>query len=178
LCVHKNKLNQFYLGFALHGYKNETMKWLKQVESLFEENGYPLKSASYLLYAKDYKDNSSHRQSLKTFYKKTNTSDDFPQERLFSFTAFSGENQKYPDTWHYGCYFNKPSGEIVVFFDTSYGEEVILLFYKSLLEELLKNKAVELGIYFIKNTIGLTLVEDFLNTRATIKNIQNFGRST
>jgi len=109
----------------------------------WDANGYPLKSVSY-----DIDRNKLQRNSLKKIREVLEKDTDFPVDKLFSFTIFSGESQKYPDTWHYGCHFDEPSKGITIFFDSSYGEENILMFIKGFLRELLRERSVWGGYLF------------------------------
>ena len=141
--MHNNKLTQTNIGFALHGYENDILSWLELIVNFYETNLYPLKSVSYDI---DY--NKEQTKSLKTFYRTIKEDKNYPIDKLYSFTVFSGESQRYPDTWHYGCYFDKPSKGLIMFFDSSYEEEQILQFYKNFLQALLKGKVVWTGYLF------------------------------
>jgi len=141
----KNKLTNFRIGFALHGYENDILSWLRLTTNSYEVSNYSLKSVSYDI---DY--NKLQRKSLKTFYKIIEEDPIYPVDKLYSFTVFSGEKQKYPFTWHYGCRFDEPGKRLTLFFDSSYGEENILSFYNEFLKTLLKDRTIWGGYLFFQ----------------------------
>jgi hypothetical protein len=143
--MHKEQLTNKYIGFTLHEYENNILSWLKLITMLFEECGYPLKSVSY-----DVNYNKFGRSTLKTFYKKISDDATFPVDKLYCFTILAAENQNITLTDHYGCNYDTPSKELMLFFDSSYGEENILLFYRKVLHTLLQDKIVHGGYLFSK----------------------------
>jgi hypothetical protein len=102
-----------------------------------------LKSVSY-----DINFNRFERKSLRTFCTTLQGNPSFPVDKLYSFTVFAAEKQKFPITWHYGCNFDMPSKLLILFFDSSYEEIKILPFYKVILQVLLKDKTVQSGYLF------------------------------
>ncbi len=144
--MHNNQLTNLRIGFALDGYENDILSWLKVVTIHFEDSGYPLKSVSY-----DINYNRIERKTLKTFYKIVKENLIFPVEKLYSFSIFAAEKQNIPLTYHYGCNYDMPTKQLILFFDSSYGEENILAFYKGFLKILLKNKVVQWGYLFYQD---------------------------
>jgi len=143
--MHNEQLTNFYVGFALHGYENDILSWLKVVTTFFEGNNYPLMSVSY-----DINYSRVESKSLKIFYKnlQDNHNPILPVDKLYSFAAFAAEKQNIPMTWHYGCDFDMPNKLLILFFDNSYEEVKILSFYKKILQVLLKDKVVQGGYLF------------------------------
>ena len=141
--MHNNKLSESYIGFALHGYENEILSWLWQTARFFEKSGYPVKSVTY-----DIDRNKVQRKSLKKFQEVIENDTGYPVDKLYSFQVFAGENLRYPATWNYGCKFDEPRKELVIFFDASYGEVNILRFIKEFLKELLQDRCVWGGYLF------------------------------
>jgi hypothetical protein len=141
--MHKNELTNYQIGFTLHGYENEILSWLWDTVSFYGKSEYPLKSVSY-----DINRDKEQRKSLKKFQEVIEADADYPVDKLFSFTVFSGESQRFPDTWHYGCVFDEPRKELTMFFDSSYGEENVLKFIREFLKEVLYKRSVWGGYLF------------------------------
>ena len=99
----EDELTKHATHFAINGYKNSVLAWLKLTTDFFEASGYPLKSVSY-----DLNFHKAQRKSLKTFYKQLHEDSSYPLDLLYSFTVFSAVTQKFPATWYYGCEYNEP----------------------------------------------------------------------
>ena len=137
----ENELTNHVIQFAIHGWSIPTPDWLILTCACFAEHGFPLKSAEYLINPTGHY-SSSHRKSLKTFYKQ-------PMPDNFElFNAFSGVSQKYPDTWYYGCYFDERYQHVALYFDTSFPEADILKFYKNYLVATLAENTAWTGYLF------------------------------
>lgn len=141
--MQNNQLTNLRIGFALNGYENDILSWLEIVIDVFDSFNYPLKSVSYDI---DY--NKFERKTLKTFRKNIIDNLQLPIDKLYSFTVFSAEKQNIPLTYHYGCFFDVPSKLLVLFFDSSYSETRVLMFYNKILQRLLNNKIVQSGYLF------------------------------
>jgi len=141
--MHNNQLTNLRIGFTLDGYENDILSWLNIVTSFFDDAGYPLKSVSY-----DINYDRIERKTLKTFYKTIKENPIYPIDKLYSFSVFTAEKQNIPLTYHYGCTYDMPSKQLILFFDYSYGEANVLSFYKEFLSVLLKDRIVHGGYLF------------------------------
>lgn len=139
------ELTHEHICFAIDGYISDIKTWLDRAIAHFGAKNYLLKSVSY-----DVNHERFETKSLKLFLEK------LPQEKnidkLFSFSVFFADNQKYPDTWHYGIWYDMDSRLLCMFFDKAYGEENILSFYQFAIEQLLSEKKVDGGYLFYANS--------------------------
>jgi len=139
-------LKNLKIGFSLEGYNNDILSWLEIATTFYRNNNYPLKSVSY-----DINYNKIERKSLKTFYRIVKENPTFPVAKLYSFSVVMAENQNIPLTYHYGCSFDMPTKQLILFFDYSYGEENVFSFYKKILITLLKDCKVHGGYLFYQD---------------------------
>lgn len=141
--MYDNQLTNLRIGFALNGYDNNILSWLELVDNFFKNSGYPLKSISY-----DMEYNKFERKTLNTFRKNITEKPELDIDKLYSSTIFTAEKQNIPVTYYYGCFFDKPSQLLILFFDSSFNETFILDFYKKILRVLLCDRVVQGGYLF------------------------------
>ena len=137
----EKELTKKRICFVLYGYEASVLALFDKLVPFYEEKGYPLKSVRYdFLKDKNYRD---EKLSILKFQEKRKKIDYNTAKNYSSFNIFLADKQAEPLTRHYSISYNEKT--IILMFDSVYGKEDIMFFFKETLSFLLKDTTASLG---------------------------------